>query len=427
MHKPKALIDGIRSFSPAREKWVSIPAKDLPEKVTVHFKTGQTGRLDLKDPLSAHWANMIERQTQANKPVYVEIDEETNVITGVLIPQVFTVERLETDDRGNLLVHLHQSQAIHAVLGSNPDFAAMRDSLQAAMDDGSERLITSTLNDLEIIDVRTPPDNPGASNEDPPPPAPDPPVTPERANEIFSDMNSESCTPCNPSSTCNTFLYPKNGCWIRAHLMAYKMRGYTPPEDPEKIFIEGSLDPYAPNDPDCGLPWGWGWHIAPTLMVSLPSGDEKRVIDPSLASAPVSVSEWVNLNNPSSTPTLTPLLWTVYNPKITGSTATEAQAQSDMQWFRDSLQTNCLTFGPPPYRLYQKPLFHNGSLHHFRRRNRGDAIKRQPGPNPRCLLYCAGRLQPQPVRLYLTYNATPTHLESAQRVGHDNHSRPDRV
>lgn len=350
MYSQKKLIDGIRSFSPTREMWVSKPLENLPEKVIVSFKTGQTGRLDLKDPLSAHWANMIDKQAQANQPIYVEIDEETSVITNVLVPRVFTIERLETDDRGNLLVHLHQSHAVHAVLRSDPDFDAMRDSLQAALDDGSERLITSTRDDLEIIDVRTPAGNPSGPPEAPLQPAPDPPVTPARATQIFNDMNGETCVACNPSSTCIPFLFPDDGCWIRAHLMAYDMRGYSPPEDPEKIYIHGStLDPFVPNHPDCRLPWKWGWHIAPTLMVTLPGGDEKRVIDPSLASAPISETEWKNLNNPLSTPTLTPLAWTVYNPRILGSTATNAQAQSDMQTYRDDLKARCLQFGPPPY------------------------------------------------------------------------------
>lgn len=86
MNSQRKLIDGVRSFSPTRENWVDKPEEDLPKKVTVQFKTGQTGSLDLKDPLSAHWANMIDRQSQANQPVYVEIDEETSVITDVLIP-----------------------------------------------------------------------------------------------------------------------------------------------------------------------------------------------------------------------------------------------------------------------------------------------------------------------------------------------------
>jgi hypothetical protein len=351
MNGQKKLIDSVRSFSPAREKWVAKHVENQPEKVTVQFKTGQSGRLDLKDPLSAHWANMIDKQSQANQPVYVEIDEETKIITNVLVPRVFTVERLETDERGNLLVHLHQSSAIHAVLQTDPDFAAMRDSLQTALDDGSDRLITTTRDYLEIIDVRTPASNPSGPPETVTSPAPDPPVSPERATEIFNDMNSETCVACNPSSTCIPFLFPDDGCWIRAHLMAYDMRGYSPPEDPEKIYIRGNLDPFVPNHPDCRLPWGWGWHIAPTLMVTLPGGNQRRVIDPSLASIPISETDWENLNNSSTPPTVAILPWTVYNP-VLNNTATNVQAQSDMQKYRDgsdSLKTRCLQFGPPPY------------------------------------------------------------------------------
>ena len=188
MNNQKKLIEGVHSFSPARENWVGIPAESLPNKLTLQFDSGQAGILDLKDPLSALWAKMIDRQTQAHLPVYVEIDEESNVITSVLIPRIFSVQKLETDDRGNLLVHLEQSQAIHAVLASNPNFESMRDSLQAAAYDGSERLITATLSDLEIIDVRLPPEHPGDSEDDPPAPEDDPPVSPERSIEIFNNM-----------------------------------------------------------------------------------------------------------------------------------------------------------------------------------------------------------------------------------------------
>ena len=69
----------------------------------------------------------------------------------------------------------------------------MRDSLQAALNDGSERLITETRDDMEIIDVRTPSENPRGPTENPPAPAPDPPVTPARATDIFNDMNSHNC------------------------------------------------------------------------------------------------------------------------------------------------------------------------------------------------------------------------------------------
>jgi hypothetical protein len=350
------LIDDVQSFSPLREKWVGQPPANLPKKMTMQFKTGQTGWLDMKDPLSAHWANVIDWQTKANLPIYIEIDEETSIITNVIAPRVFTVKKLETDEQGNLLVHLHQSMAIHAVLHSDPRFDYMRESLQAALKDGSERLITCTPDDMEIIDVRKPSSSSSAPTEIPPPALPDPAVDPVRALEIFNDMAGETCSACTPSGSCIPFLYPDDGCWIRAHLMAYKMRAYSPPEDPEKVYIQGNLDPFVPNHPDCRLPWGWGWHIAPTLMVGLPGGDERRVYDPSLTTAPVSETDWKNLNNSSFPPTMTILPWTVYNP-VLGNTASEATAQADMQSYRYYLQARCLTYGPPPYSCIKNLFF----------------------------------------------------------------------
>jgi len=361
MNSQRKLIDGVRSFSPTREKWVDKPVEDLPKKVTVQFKTGQTGHLDLKDPLSAHWANMIDEQSQANQPVYVDIDEETSVITNVLIPRVFTVARLETDEQGNLLVHLRESAAIHAVLQSDPNFAAMRDSLQAALDDGSERLITETRDDMEIIDVRTPSGNPSGPTETSPPPAPDPPVTPVRATELFNLMQNENCVACNPSSDCITFQVPDDGCWIRAHIMCHLMRDGTPAEDPMKVWIRAGayparLDPFVPNHPDCRLPYGWGWHVAPTLEVIQPGGNEKRVIDPSLASGPISKADWKALQN-DSTATLTDTAWNAYNWETDTQVVSLAQARANLASYRNTLKSRCLTYGPPPYSCIKNLFF----------------------------------------------------------------------
>jgi len=63
---------------------------------------------------------MIDKQSQANQPVYVEIDEETKVITNVLVPRVFTVERLETDRAGQSAGSPAPVLAIHAVLQTGP-------------------------------------------------------------------------------------------------------------------------------------------------------------------------------------------------------------------------------------------------------------------------------------------------------------------
>lgn len=337
----------------------------------MHFKTGQTGYLDLKDPLSAHRARRIERQARADKPVYVEIDQESNVITNVRIPQVYKVEQLNPDDYGNLLVRLQPSSTIHLLLKSDPDFESMRDSLQAALADGTERLITETRDDHEIIDVRKPEENPGESpGPEPPAPPTDPPVSEARVGELFTNMKNWSCLPCDPSidlpgAECIPFLYPDNGCWIRAHIMCLLMMEggpdptTNPPEDPEKIWIDfGSGCPInvpTANHPDCQVPW-W-WHVAPTLQVIQPGGNETWVIDPSVSPASEFKNDWRNRQDPSASLQEGP--WTDWHSHGDGNGSNKdlAYAHSAMQYFRGELLDRCQELGPPPYSCIKKLFF----------------------------------------------------------------------
>jgi hypothetical protein len=373
MYRQKALIDGIRSFSPTREKWVSKPVEDLPEKVTVSFKTGQTGLLDMKNPRAVHWAKRIDEMAQADKPVYVEIDQESNVITNVRIPRIYKVERLDPGDHGNLFVRLQPSSAIHLLLRSDPNFESMRDSLQAALADGSERLITETRDEHEIIDVRKPEENPVESpGPEPSPPPTDPPVSEARAGELFTNMKNESCSPCDPNidlpdqvGECISFLYPDNGCWIRAHIMCHLMMAggpdptTNPPEDPEKIWIDfgPSCPIYVPtaNHPDCRVLWCW--HVAPTLQVIQPGGNETWVVDPSVSPVPEFKNDWRDRQDPSASLQEGP--WTDYVSfgDGDGPSFSLTQAHQQLQYFRGELLDRCQELGPPPYSCTRRSFF----------------------------------------------------------------------
>jgi hypothetical protein len=366
MYGQRKLVDGIHSFSPAKEHWVSKSAGELPNKVTVHFRTGHTGLLNMKDHRAVLWVKIIERLARENRPVYVDIDEESNVITNLLIPMFYKVARLDLDEHENLMVRLQPSSAIHAVLRSDPNFEFMRATLQSALDEDSNLLITETRDEHEIIDVRKPENSPEGPSG-PVPPAPiDPPVSEARAGEVFGNMNGASCDPCTPGSECIPFLFPDDGCWIRGHMMCHLMRAggpdttLNPPEDPEKVWIHASagnrLDPLTANHPDCRLPWGWGWHVAPTLMVILPSGNEKQVIDPSLSPSPLSEAAWKNLQRDSGA-TLDDTAWIDYNWIGDLSSVSLAQASQHMQNYRDQLATRCHDFGPPPYNCTQGCFF----------------------------------------------------------------------
>jgi hypothetical protein len=352
MYRQKKIINGVKAFSPALDSWKAKSVASRPKKVKVSFNNGQTGLLDMESPRAVHWAEMIDARSRENQPVYIEVDEDSNVITKLLIPSTFKVERITTDQFGNLNVLFQPSSAVHLLLKTEPEFEAMRTKLQDSLNNGTKLVVTETRDEHEIIDIRLPDFFIEGKADLSPSPPPDPPVSEARALELFNNMNGETCSPCSPGPTCIPFLYPDDGCWIRAHIMCHLMRTggpnttTNPPEDPEKVWIQGSLNAPTANHPDCRVIWYW--HVAPTLTVTLPGGNEKRVIDPSLSSSPISESDWKGLQGDPSA-VLTDTSWTDYNWIGDTQVVDLAQCHLRMQDYRDSLKDRCLDIGPPPY------------------------------------------------------------------------------
>lgn len=150
MYHSRSLVDGIQSCLPKREDWVSKSVGDLPDTVDVRFGGGQTGKLEMRNPRAVHWAKIIDKLEKAREPVYVEIDEESKVITKVLVPRIYKVQDLESKENGDYAVKLIPSSAMHFLLKSDPKFDAMLHKLRAALDDDSELLITETRDEHKI-------------------------------------------------------------------------------------------------------------------------------------------------------------------------------------------------------------------------------------------------------------------------------------
>jgi hypothetical protein len=362
MYGQLKLIDGISGFSPTREKWIAKPTEELPKKVTVRFATGPTAVLDMKNRRAVVWANLLDLQQRHSRPVYVEIDPESNVITELLIPEPALVMDILPQGDGDVHVTFFTSQALHYLRRENPDFQQMLTTLETAKDDKKAVLVTATRHDYEIIDVRPLSESleMRPSNPSPPPP-PDPPVSPQRAQDLFDSMNSNSCDACNASCStyphCIPFKHAYDGCYARAHEMCRLMMAEG--EAPEKVWIYGSLHVVTSNVHDCDI--NWGWHVAPTLMVTTPGSPpagEKHVIDPSLFTTPVTVADWQALQNPSST--LRFSTWEPYwsswwqIPESDWASAgitdpTFSQTNYHLELKCTYLQDDCVEYGPPPY------------------------------------------------------------------------------
>ncbi|MDR3679166.1 MAG: protein-glutamine glutaminase family protein [Flavipsychrobacter sp.] len=317
--------------------------------LTVNFDNGMSALLDMSHPRAAVWANMISRLQRNNQPTYIEIDADTDMITRLCIPIATKVIAIRTNAEGTVEVALSASDALYFLHSDAPDFDKLHHAIQQAKDTGTTILVTATFHNFDIVDVRALPQFVASQGPFGPLPDPEPivPVSQERCMELFNMVSAETCVTGSMKSPCIAYKYPYSGCNVRAHLMCYMMRaaGATP----EKMWISPGLRAKTSNAPQCMV--GWGWHVAPTLLVIQPGGAlEKMVLDPSLCDGPVTVAYWKSLQgNPNAT--LTPAQWEGYNFLAKG-TATQQEADDEMENYREWL-TDLWRESPPPYKCPQ--------------------------------------------------------------------------
>jgi glutaminase-like protein len=182
-----------------------------------------------------------------------------------------------------------------------------------------------------------------------------PPVTPQRAQQLFSLCNSRLCCPASCPPPCIPFLYPDDGCWARAHEMCRLM--IADGAQPEKVWIYGTPPPSLPlkvssqNKSSCLVEWNW--HVAPTLEVSVGNTVETWVIDPSLFPGPVSQATWAGVQGDPN-PILEASGAAIFHRSQGGGFTTTdpmyVQTNADLATYRNLLKLRCAgPDGPPPY------------------------------------------------------------------------------
>lgn len=153
MARPNALVDQVRELvHPAAPRALETRTVSVP-LATVTFGGGRTGLLDMASFRSKVWAEVLQSLTETRQPAYVEIDPRTGLISEVLLPIRYTVHRVAPTKEG-VEVELLISHARHYLRLSHPEFAEMRRTLEAAQKSGKMVLVTETLEEHEIIDVR---------------------------------------------------------------------------------------------------------------------------------------------------------------------------------------------------------------------------------------------------------------------------------
>lgn len=346
-----------------------------PSPVDVVFANGETTSLDPHHPLSVGYAEILEDLRIAKIPGYVELDAKTRSISRLLIPIQVKVAALAKIDGGNVAVGLEISHAQHILKKANSQFTHLLGILEEAKKTGATILVTDT-DDHEIIDVRFwetiesaheavalelateafssevlefahPTDQAGGLISGITVPFMLPAISPQRLNQLFSWLASKSCNPRTVPPPCIPFLYPDDGCWGRAHEMARLIVSVG--NVPGKVWNYGNLHANTRNNPNCYV--NWGWHVAPILAVT--GWREFAVIDPSMFSSPVTVSQWkAAQGDPASQIVYT--AWQVFYRSRDGKTIIYdpnfSQTAQVLATYRARLKTRSLSpSGPPPY------------------------------------------------------------------------------
>ncbi len=363
MPRGNAVVGRVSDVSPRRDGGYARSAEPPPPFVTVTFEDGSSARLDMSEDRSAVWADVLDSMRREGLPAYVEVDPDTNLLSELLCPISVRVGGLTPMPSGDVKVELVISDARHYLRRTNPDFQELLTALEEALREESTVVVTETLDDHQIIDVRTLPNPPGPAMAVEPPPVEAgygyAPVTPARAQELFDLVNARCCHPVTAPAPCIPFWYPRGGCCVRAHEMRRLM--IEDGTEPEKIWIYGDPSMYDAPVPEAGLnvatyndsscEVSWGLHVAPILDVDTGSGIETYVIDPSMFDAPVPEAVWVYAQGDLSA-TVVHSSSAVFYRTVEGTESFDndySETERDLATYRNILILSSETHGPPPY------------------------------------------------------------------------------
>lgn len=164
MANSNVIVDNVNELVPHAE---TLPraTKAGPQRglyLRVRFKGGRFGLIDTTTTRGSVWAEVLASLRKSNEYAYAEIDQETNVITELLLPMKAKVGAIEQDtSNDSVRVELIISQARHYLKRANPNFKNLLSALRTAKERGTFVLVTETLDSHDILDVRPFPEGSG--------------------------------------------------------------------------------------------------------------------------------------------------------------------------------------------------------------------------------------------------------------------------
>lgn len=320
--------------------------------IVIHFENNESAVFPTGSPFSEVWMNTIDYQKELNQPVYVAVDDN-GVISDVL-STIHSKIRFISDEEDYALLRLETVDTMFYIFHDEPDAENM---ILIAQEISSRNMMVRVVakysrvielhpyipydNEIALEDESTvqyiPIDNNNLT-----------PITTEQAKALFNEMLASGCiTGKSYKTACIPFRFPAGGCWVRAHLMCYKMMADKIVPGKVWCFSSGRNMLTAKTDNDWNCSVSWDFHVAPVVMVQQEDGlGSLMVFDPSLATGPITPEQWQGMMDRGGS-NLIYSDWKQYE-RFSGS-ATHNRANKDMNAFRLLFDKMCAEHGLPPY------------------------------------------------------------------------------
>lgn len=316
----------------------------------VRFESGAVAFLPQAPPRSVAFLDVVNSAARNQFSVYFEVDVDTQTIRDIRVPTEGYITDISFDQDGNAEISVEISHRIHILRRDGLDFQRLLQIAKISL--ANRNQVAVTQRDGEgVIDITARGQSEVTSSADRPfdvaPPLKQSAMTPARAEELFNILAATSCSPLTSPSPCIPFLFPDDGCWGRAHEMCRLI--IAEGESPRKMWTYGNLRANTPNHPDCFV--RWRWHVAPTILVGTEFSSEVRVIDPSLATKPITYLEWRALQNPDAS--LVSSGADIFHRANDGTVAFDpdySKTREVLERYRLELRLRSIDAqGPPPY------------------------------------------------------------------------------
>ena len=150
MMQDTILVDFVREVTSDRSRSTLASGR-----IRVAFASGAVVQLDASNARERVWADVLESLRTSRAPAYLEFDSTTRQVISLLLPRVYRVLAMQDSQMvGDVELELEPSHAVHYLRRRHPRFDELHKLLDTARHGNAGVLITESLDDSGIIDVR---------------------------------------------------------------------------------------------------------------------------------------------------------------------------------------------------------------------------------------------------------------------------------